>query len=298
MVANIWPVTESFAAEVGDVDLSQPLSDEDWATIEDAYDTYSVLVFPDQRLEHAHHIDFAKRFGPIDMSMMAQLDDCHARVPPEVADVSNLTAEGEIWAEDDRLREFQLGNRLWHTDSSFKATPGNASMLYMKTIPPVGGHTEYADMRAAWDALPQDLKDKTAGKVAIHSIAFSRAKLGFAMSEEENAKLPQVPQALVRRHAGSGRMGLYLASHAGRIEGMADDEAQALLAALTEHATQRQFVYTHRWRANDLVVWDNRCTMHRGLDFDDLRWRRDAQRVTTLDTAPTCEQEGLGVAAE
>jgi alpha-ketoglutarate-dependent 2,4-dichlorophenoxyacetate dioxygenase len=298
MTVEVWPVTESFAAEIGDVDLSQPLSDDDWAAIDEAYRTYSVLVFPDQRITHDQHVAFARRFGPMDMSMMADMDQKEMRVPLEIADVSNLNANGEILEPGHRLREFQHGNRLWHTDSSFKPVPANASLLYMQTIPPVGGQTEFADMRAAYDALPQATKRKIEGKVAMHSIATSRAKLGFAMSEAENATYPRVPQVMVRTHAHSGRKSLYIASHAGEIIGMPDDEARALLAELTEHATQRQFVYSHRWRANDLVVWDNRCTMHRGLAFDDMRWPRDAQRATTLDVAPTCEQEGITIAAE
>jgi alpha-ketoglutarate-dependent 2,4-dichlorophenoxyacetate dioxygenase len=298
MTVEVWPVTEEFAAEIGDVDLSQPLSEVDWAAIDEAYRTYSVLVFPDQRLSHDEHVAFARRFGPIDMSMMVDLDQKEMRVPLEIADVSNLDTNGNILPREHRLREFGHGNRLWHTDSSFKPVPANASLLYMQTIPPVGGQTEFADMRAAYDALPEATKRRIEGKVAMHSIATSRAKLGFKMSDAENATYPRVPQVLVRSHAHNGRKSLYVASHAGEIVGMPDDEAIPLLAELIEHATQRQFVYTHRWRANDLVLWDNRCTMHRGKAFDDLRWPRDAQRATTLDVAPTCEQEGITVAAE
>jgi alpha-ketoglutarate-dependent 2,4-dichlorophenoxyacetate dioxygenase len=298
MAVEVWPVTESFAAEVGDVDLAQPLSDADWAAIDEAYRKYSVLVFPDQRINHDQHVAFAKRFGPIDMSMMGDMDQKEMRVPLEIADVSNLTATGEIMEPGHRLREFQHGNRLWHTDSSFKKVPANASLLYMQSIPPVGGQTEFADMRAAYDALPEALKTKIEGKVAMHSIAYSRAKLGFEMSEAENATYPRVPQVMVRTHAHSGRKSLYVASHVGEIVGMPEDEARDLLAELIEFATQPRFVYSHRWRANDLVVWDNRCTMHRGKAFDDLRWPRDAQRATTLDVASTCEQEGITIAAE
>ncbi|HUU66746.1 MAG TPA: TauD/TfdA family dioxygenase [Methyloceanibacter sp.] len=298
MTAEVWPVTENLAAEIGDVDLSQPLSQADWQVIDKAYRTYSVLIFPDQRISHDDHVAFARRFGPMDMSMMADLDQTEMRVPLEIADVSNLDAGGRILPETHRLREFQNGNRLWHTDSSFKKVPANASLLYMQSIPPVGGQTEFADMRAAYDALPEATKRQIEGKVAMHSIATSRAKLGFAMSEAENATYPRVPQVMVRTHAHNGRKSLYIASHAGEIVGMSDDEARALLAALIEHATQRQFVYCHRWRANDLVVWDNRCTMHRGLAFDDLRWPRDAQRATALDVGSTCEQEGVTIAAE
>ena len=293
MAVEIWPVTESFAAEVGDADLSKPLSAEDWRTIEDAFHEYAVLIFPGQRLTQRQHVDFAGRFGPIDPSMITDLDGVKPRVLTDIADVSNLLPDGSLWSEDSRLRGFQMGNQLWHTDSSFKEVPAKASLLYMQSIPPVGGLTEFADMRAAWDALPDDLKAQAEGRIARHAIAYSRARQGFEMSEAENTSMPAVPQAMVRRHGYSGRTGLYLASHAGRIDGMADDEAAALLQRLMDHATQRQFVYTHRWRTDDLVMWDNRCTMHRGLAYDDLRWPRDAQRATVLDAAPTWEQEGL-----
>ncbi len=298
MAAEVWPATESFAAEIGDVDLSQPLGDADWQVIDEAYRTYSVLIFPGQQITQDQHVTFARRFGPIDMSMMADMDVKEIRVPPEIADVSNLDAQGNILAENHRLRLFGHGNRLWHTDSSFKKVPANASLLYMQTIPPVGGQTEFADLRAAYDALPEAMKRRIDGQVAIHSIAYSRARMGFTMSDAENAALPRVPQALVRTLAHGNRKSLYIASHAGEIVAMPDDEARALLDELIEHATQRQFVYSHRWRANDLVVWDNRCTMHRGMAFDDLRWPRDAQRATALDVAPTCEQEGITIAAE
>ena len=294
MTAQVWPVTDSFAAEIGDVDLSQPLSDTDWATIEAAYNTYSILVFPDQHLGQEQHLEFARRFGPIDRSMVVDMDS-KARVTPEIADVSNLNADGDVMAADDRMLGFQRGNRLWHTDSSFKPTPANASLLYMQAIPPVGGMTEFADLRAAWDALDAETQALIDGRVAIHSIATSRQRMGFAMTDSENAAYPRVPQALVRTHRASGRKSIYTASHAGEIVGMDHSDAQPLLERLMDHATQRQFVYTHRWRVNDLVMWDNKCTLHRGRPFDDTRWPRDAQRATSQDIGPTCEQEGISI---
>jgi alpha-ketoglutarate-dependent 2,4-dichlorophenoxyacetate dioxygenase len=177
---------------------------------------------------------------------------------------------------------FQLGNRLWHTDSSFKLLPARASLLYARSIPPVGGHTEFADERAAYDALPDETKRRLEGLVAEHSIFNSRAP---------------VPQLLVRTIPESGRKSLYLASHAGRILGMSEHEGRTLIDELVAHSTQRQFVYTHRWRVYDLVIWDNRCTMHRGTDFDDLRWKRDMQRATVSNVANSCEQEGVAIAA-
>ena len=296
MALTIYPVTDTFVAEIGDIDLSAPVSSETVTEIHSAFDRYAVLVFPDQRLTIDQHLDFARNFGPLETTIHATRKDAKLRVRAEIADVSNLGPGDKIWGETERKRIFEMANRMWHTDSSFRRLPARASLLYSRAIPPVGGQTEYADMRAAYDALPEETKRRLHGMVAEHAIMYSRRKLGFTdFSEEENEALPPVPQAMVRRHAGSGRMGLYLASHAGRILRMPDAEAEALLKQLIDHATQRQFVYTHRWRVHDLVMWDNRCTMHRGRPFDDLRWPRDMQRATTSDVAPTCEQEGIVV---
>ena len=295
---TVYPVTDTFAAEIGDIDLSKPLSVEERAEVEAAFNRYSVLVFPDQRLSTEQHLDFARLFGPLETTIHAARKDAKLRLRPEIADVSNLDASESIWGRDSRKRMFEMGNRMWHTDSSFRRLPAKASLLYARSIPPVGGQTEFADMRAAYDALSEEMKQRLRGLVAEHAIMYSRKKLGFTdFSDEENQMLPPVPQVLVRRHAGSGRMGLYLASHAGRIFGMPEEDGKALLQQLIEHATQRQFVYTHRWRLHDLVMWDNRCTMHRGRSYDDLRWPRDMQRATVSDVAPTCEQEGVAVPA-
>ena len=295
---TVFPVQEEFAAEIGDIDLSIPLSAADLQVIEAAFDRYSVLVFPDQHLSTEQHLDFARKFGPLETTIHAARSDAKLRVRAEIADVSNLSPGDQIWEKESRKRMFEMGNRMWHTDSSFRRLPAKASLLYARSIPPVGGQTEFADMRAAYDALPAEMQQRLRSLVAEHAIMYSRKKLGFTdFSDEENQTLPPVPQTLVRRHAGSGRMGLYLASHAGRIFGMPDAESQALLLQLIEHATQGQFVYTHRWRIHDLVMWDNRCTMHRGKGYDDLRWPRDMQRATVSDVAPTCEQEGIPVPA-
>lgn len=293
---TVFPVTEHFAAEIGDVDLSTPLAPEQFAEIDAAFNRYSVLVFPDQHLTIDQHLEFARNFGPLETTIHATRSDAKLRVRAEIADVSNLSPGDEIWGKESRKRMFEMGNRMWHTDSSFRRLPAKASLLYSRSIPPVGGHTEFADMRAAYDALDDDTKQRLRGLVAEHAIMYSRRKLGFTdFSDEENQMLPPVPQALVRKHAGSGRMGLYLASHAGRIFGMGDDEGKALLQKLIDHATQRQFVYSHRWCVHDLVIWDNRCTMHRGKPYEDLRWPRDMQRATVSDIAPSCEQEGIAV---
>lgn len=291
---EIRPVTDSFVAEIGDVDLSKPLSAADEKSIKEAFWRYAVLVFPDQALTPQHHIDFSKRFGPIETDRVLDQKVTPHRLAADFADISNLSPEGRIWDKDSRQRMYKAGNKLWHTDSSFKFRPGLCSLLYSRTIAPIGGHTEFADQRAAYDALPDAMKKRLEGLVAEHSIATSRRKSGFTeFNADENRRLPPVPQVLVRTIPQSGRKSLYVASHAGRIFGMPDAEARALLEELVAHTTQRQFVYTHRWRAHDLVMWDNRCTMHRGTDYDDLRWVRDMSRTTVSDIANTCEQEGV-----
>jgi len=298
MATSVCPVTPGFVAEVGDVDLSQPIAAPDLLAIREAFAQYAVLVFPNQHLSADQHLDFARLFGPLETTIAIYRGEARLRLRKEFADVSNLDHNNELWGEESRVRLFQLGNRLWHTDSSFKRLPALASLLYARSIPPVGGHTEFADERAAYDALPDDMKRRLASLVAEHSIFNSRARLGFSnFNDEERRAMPPVPQVIVRTIPESGRKSLYLASHAGRILGMPDAEGRALIDQLVAHATQRQFVYTHRWRVRDLVMWDNRCTMHRGTEFDDLRWKRDVQRATVCDAANSCEQEGIAIAA-
>jgi len=299
MAIKIYPVNDQFAAEIGDVDLSKPLSDEDQQAIKHAFWKYGVLVFPDQQLTHEQHIGFATLFGPLEVSIKAgRTDSGKLRIREDLADVSNLDHNNQPWGEKSRQRMFQLGNRLWHTDSSFRHVPAGASLLYGRTIAPIGGHTEFADQRAAYDALPDAMKARLDGLIAEHCIAYSRRKTGFDIFTADEAKrLPPVPQALVRTVPESGRKTLFIASHIGRIFGLPDDEAARLVAELTAHVTQRQFVYTHRWRPRDLVMWDNRCTLHRGTSFDDLRWVRDMRRATVSDCANSCVQEGLALPA-
>ncbi len=299
MTITIQPITPDFAAEVGDVALGRPLAADDLAAIRGAFTRYAVLVFPDQEFDDDSQLTFARNFGPLETTVFKARKNHKLRLHENMADVGNLDAENRILKADDRQRLYNLGNRLWHTDSSFKRVPAYCSMLHARSIPPIGGQTEFADMRAAYDALPETTKRRLDGLVAEHSIMTSRAKLGFAdFDEGEHEAFKPVPQVLARRLPDSGRMSLYIASHAGAIRGMADNEARQLLDELATHATQRQFVYSHRWRVKDLVMWDNRCTMHRGMDFDDQRYARDMRRATVSDVAPTCEQMGLAVAAE
>jgi len=296
---TVLPIAPHFAAEVGDVRLSKPLAAEDLSAVRAAFTKYAVLVFPDQEFDDESQLDFARHFGPLETTVFKAREDHKLRLHENLADVSNLDAEDRILKTDDRQRLYNLGNQLWHTDSSFKRLPAYCSMLHARSIPPIGGQTEFADLRAAYDALPEPTRRRIAGLVAEHSIMTSRAKMGFAdFNDSEREAFRPVPQVVVRRLQDSGRMSLYLASHAGSIRGMDDAEAKKLLAELIEHATQRKFVYAHRWRAKDLVIWDDRCTMHRGMPYDDQRYKRDMRRATVSDVAPTCEQMGLAVAAE
>jgi alpha-ketoglutarate-dependent 2,4-dichlorophenoxyacetate dioxygenase len=201
----VYPVTESFAAEIGDVDLAQPLSTAQLAEIEAAFNRYAVLIFPDQQLSQEQHLAFARNFGPLETSVHAARKDAKLRLRADLGDISNLDPGETIWGQHSRRRLYEMANRLWHSDSSFKRTPAKASLLYAHVIPPVGGQTEYADMRAAYDALPDALKQRLRGLVAEHAIMFSRKKLGFEdFSEEERRAYPPVPQTLLRRHPGSG----------------------------------------------------------------------------------------------
>ena len=299
MAITVLPITPHFAAEVGDVTLSKPLAAEDLSAVRAAFTKYAVLIFPDQEFDDESQLAFAGNFGPLETTVFKAREDHKLRLHENLADVSNLDAEDRILKTDDRQRLYNLGNQLWHTDSSFKRLPAYCSMLHARSIPPIGGQTEFADLRAAYDALPEPTRRRIAGLVAEHSIMTSRAKMGFAdFNDSEREAFRPVPQVVVRRLQDSGRMSLYLASHAGTIRGMDDAEAKKFLAELIEHATQRKFVYSHRWRAKDLVIWDDRCTMHRGMPYDDQRYKRDMRRATVSDVAPTCEQMGLAVAAE
>jgi alpha-ketoglutarate-dependent 2,4-dichlorophenoxyacetate dioxygenase len=298
---SIRQLRHGFEGEVTGVDCRKPLSSEEVTAIHAGMVEYAVLVFRDQKLSDEEQLQFTLQFGVLEQTRGGTPGPIHFRTErevrklgPSIKDFSNIDASGKPLSTDSRAYVFKLADQLWHSDSSFNAAPASYSLLSGRSVTSWGGNTEFADMRAAYDALPEDMKQRLRGLVAEHAIMHSRRKLGFDdFSDEENQTYPPVPQTLLRRHPGSGRMGLFLASHAGRIFGMPEDEGMALLQRLIEHATQRQFVYTHRWRLHDLVMWDNRCTMHRGKAYDDLRWPRDMQRATTSDVAPTCQQEGI-----
>jgi len=265
-VRQLHPV---FVGEVSGIDLREPVDSATISQIVAAADRYAVLVFHDQMITDDQQILFSGLLGPLETTIKAYRPGHKARLDLHISDVSNLDEQNRVLAADDRRRMNGLGNRLWHTDSSFKAIPARYSLLSARAIPGGGGETQFADMRAAYDALPDEMKVRLADLVAEHSVLYSRSTIGFMdFSDEERARLPPVPQRLVRLHPGSRRKTLYLASHAGWIRGMPIPEARLLLRDLMEHATQREFVYTHRWRVGDLVMWDNRCTMHKRETFD------------------------------
>ncbi len=298
MGITIYPVTPDFVAEIGDVDLAKPLAADDVAAIKQAFWKYAVLIFPQQTLTQDQQLAFAEHFGPIEGERTLDPKATPTRYTGAFADISNLAADGKIWGETSRQRMYKAGNKLWHTDSSFKRLPSICSLLYAETVAPIGGHTQFVDQRAAYDALLDATKKKLQGLVVEHWIAHSRRRNGFMdFTEEEKNRLPPVPQVLVRTIPQNGRKSLYVASHAGRIWGIPDAEGRALIDELIAHTTQRQFMHTHRWRPHELIMWDNRCTMHRGTDFDDLRWVRDMRRVTVSDVSNSCEQEGVPLPA-
>ena len=273
-----------FAAEAGPIELERVHDPETLAAIRAGMDEYAVLVFRDQAFTDDEQVDFAQRLDGALHTRTGSAALGKSRLGSEaVADISNLDAGGDIQKADDRRRMYGLGNRLWHTDASFQDPPGRYSMLHARVIPPVDADTEFADTRSAYDTLPAETQTRIEGLSAHHSITHSRQILGFEFSKEEEAKLPGAIHPVVRTLPRSGRRCLYVASHASRIIGWPVPEGRLLLHDLIEHATQRQFVYRHAWRVGDLVIWDNRATMHRARPFDDGRYRRELRRVTTLD---------------
>jgi alpha-ketoglutarate-dependent 2,4-dichlorophenoxyacetate dioxygenase len=277
------------AAEVDGIDLTQPLSPEEVAAVHAGMDQYAVLVFHDQPLTDDQQLAFTRSLGEIEHAIGTGLRQEY-RLPTTFADVSNLDVNNQVFARDSRTRLFSLGNRLWHSDSSFKVVPAKYSLLHARSIPSKGGNTEFADMRAGYDALDEETKERVADLICEHSQLYSRALLGFTdFTDEERERFKPVRQVLVRTHPGHKRKSLYLSSHAGGIVGWPVPEARAFLRDLNEIATQRQFVYSHRWRVGDLVMWDNRQTMHRSRPFPEHE-PRDVRRTTLQGDGPTAAQ--------
>jgi len=290
MAVSLRQIHPVFVGEVSGLDLRAPLSRNDVMAIEAGMDRYAVLIFQDQNITDEQQIRFTRNFGEIEDSAGGHVTKPHEkRLNPLMNDVSNLGHDNKPLGRDDRRRLFNLGNQLWHSDSSFRAVPAKYSLLSGRVTAKKGGNTEFADMRAAYDALDEETKALVEDLVCEHSLLYSRGLLGFAATPEEEAMFRPVRQRLVRSHPVTGRKSLYLASHAGTIVGWPVPEARALLRDLTEHATQPHFVHVHQWRQYDLVIWDNRQTMHRVRRFDESEIR-DMRRTTVAGDAPTIEQ--------
>jgi alpha-ketoglutarate-dependent 2,4-dichlorophenoxyacetate dioxygenase len=267
------------------------MSREDVAAIEAGMDRYAVLVFHDQKVTDEQQMAFTLNFGRLEEARGGNITkDEDRRLQIGMGDVSNLDKAGRPFALDSRQRAFNLGNMLWHSDSSYRAIPAKYSILSARVVNPVGGNTEFADMRAAYDELDAGTKAQVEDLVCEHSLMYSRGSLGLVdYSDEERAMFRPVRQRLVRTHPVSGRKSLYLSSHAGAIIGMPLAEARILLKDLTEHATQPKFVYAHQWRTWDVVMWDNRQMMHRARRYDETQ-PRDMRRTTLAGDTQTTAQ--------
>jgi alpha-ketoglutarate-dependent 2,4-dichlorophenoxyacetate dioxygenase len=285
MVLEFRKLHPVFAAEVsGPIEVRGVRDPATLAEIRAGMDEFAVLVFRDQPFTDEEQLAFAQRLdGELHTRTGSRVLTKNRLGNEAVADISNLDPDGGILSSNDRRRMYALGNRLWHTDASFHDPAGRYSMLSAKVVPPVDADTEFADTRAAWDALDPEMQARLEGLQVHHSILHSRQTLGFEFSAEEAEALKGAVHPLVRTLPRSGRRALYVASHAARILDWPVPEGRLLLRDLIEHATQRRFVYRHAWRVGDLVIWDNRATMHRATPFDDARHRRELRRVTTLD---------------
>jgi alpha-ketoglutarate-dependent 2,4-dichlorophenoxyacetate dioxygenase len=282
MSISIHKLHPVFVGEVQGVDCRRPLTQQEVAAIEAGMDEYAVLIFRDQNITDEEQIAFTRHFGELENyntpGHIKKRED--QRLGPGIADFSNLDKHGNIMSAEDRVWFFKLADRLWHSDSSFRPIPAKYSLLSGRTLPSWGGNTEFADMRAAYDALDERTKTEIEEFVCEHSLIYSRQAIGFSeLTEDEVAAFRPVPQALVRTHPTTGRKSLFLSSHAGAILGWSFPEARLFLRDLTEFATQPQFVYSHVWRPHDLVMWDNRSTMHRARRFD-RNEVRDVRRTT------------------
>ncbi len=292
MPIDVKPLSRNFAARITGVDLTRSIPADVLTEVEAAINQYGVLVFPDQAITDEQQIAFSRLLGPLEIAPYFVGEKRRRLQHRELEDISNLDPDGNQLALDDLRRLYNLGNQLWHTDSSFKHKPARFSMLSARTIPDEGGETEFADMRAAYDALPDEMQRRIEGLIAEHSIFHSRSRIGFTDFNPDVAQaLPPVQQVMVRTHPGSGRKTLYLASHASHVIGWPIETGRKLIEDLLDFATQPQFVYQHRWQVGDLVMWDNRCTMHRGRPYDEAKYRRDMHRTTVSDEVNTVERE-------
>ena len=291
MTVSIRQIHPVFAGEVSGVDLTKPLTKAEVAAIEAGMDRYAVLVFRGQDITDEQQMAFTVNFGAIENAQGGNITKAHEfRLKQGMIDVSNLDKDGRPLQRDDRRRMFNLGNRLWHSDSSFRAIPAKYSLLSGRIVAKEGGDTEFADMRAAYDTLDDATRNMCDGLICEHSLIYSRGSMGFdQLTEDEKKMFKPVRQSLVRTHPVTGRRSLYLSSHIGTIVGWPVPEARDFIRDLVEHATQRPYVYAHKWRTHDLVIWDNRQTMHRVRRFDESL-PRDMRRTTVAGEAMTAQQ--------
>ena len=287
---KITPVHAILGARVEGVDLAQPMDDATFRQIFDAFQEYSVLVFSDQHLTDATQMAFSERFGPLEFTLKATGKE--DRLHPQLVDLSNVDPDHDdrLMGWDDRRMVYQSGNQLWHTDSSFKPVPAMASLLSGREVPPSGGETEFVSMRHTWSSLPAELQRTLKGRVVVHSILYSRSTIAKGLFDPEHEReLKPVRQALVRTNPVNGRKSIYIGSHAWYIEGMDYQESRRLLDDLLARTTRPQCVFPHRWRQWDLVMWDNRCVLHRGRPWDATRYKRIMRRTTIAGEGPTAE---------
>jgi alpha-ketoglutarate-dependent 2,4-dichlorophenoxyacetate dioxygenase len=284
---SIVPLHPCLGARIDGLDLTQPLSDSTFRRIAEAFDEFSVLVFHDQRLTDAQQKAFSERWGPLEDTIVSPGQE--ARYDPKLVDLSNTDPDhGGLMDWRDRRMLYQSGNQLWHTDSSFKPVPAMASLLSGREVPPEGGETEFVSMRHAYATLPEAVRQRLAGRVVVHSILYSRSTIAPGLIDPEDERgLPPVRQALVRANPANGRKSLYIGSHAWYIEGLPYDESRRLLDELLAHTTRPECVFQHRWRPWDLVMWDNRCVLHRGRTWDSTRYRRVMRRTTVAGEGST-----------
>jgi len=284
LAITIRKLTPVFGAEITGVDLTR-LDDATFEHIEDAFETYSVLVFPNQNLDDDAQIAFSRRFGELEKTQGHIANNFQVK---HVSEITNLDPDGKLMAPDDPRVLYRLGQRNWHSDSSFKRVPAKASLLHARKLPPDGGDTQFASLRAAYDALPEARKRELEDKVAIHHYAYSRRNGGYALTNEaEDKRFPPVPQAMIRANPVNGRKALYVGSHASHIRGMPEDEGRALLKELLDFATQDQFTYLHHWKVGDLVMYDNRAALHRARPYKITEHPRILHRTTVMGEGPT-----------
>jgi len=292
MPMTVKQIHKHFVGEISGLDLREPVASDDAVALNQALDRYGVLVFRGQHITDEEQLTFTRSFGEIELAIGGNVTKpSERRLDVKLADVSNLDQHGKVMAKDDRRRMFNLGNRLWHSDSSYRAVPAKCSLLSCRSKPSKGGNTEFAFMPAAYDALDDETKAEIDGLVAVHSLIYSRGQLGFGdFSAEEMKAFAPVRQALVRTNDFMGRKSVFLSAHIGTIVGWEMPEARDFIRELTEHATQPEFVHAHEWEVGDLVVWDNRQCMHRVRPFKDTDEPRDMRRTTVAGSGQTAEQ--------